>query len=151
MTVLMSKMIKYCYLFSYPTTVSKMTKKIIGLQKMNYIIIKKLIIFFAKITHIDLYFLVRNKSNIWINERNKIEFTMWSSKTTYKSIKPKPSLNEYSRHFVTVCHNVHIVLFTNYIKINKIFIRLFELKKRDHYTCETIFAICREIKIILIV
>lgn len=149
MTVLMSKMIKYYYLFSYPTTVNKMTNKIIGLQNELYNYRKKLIIFFVKTMYVDLNILVRNKPNTWINERNKIEFTMWSSKTTYKSIKPKPSLNEYSRHFVTVCHNVHIVLFTNYIKINK---RLFELKKRDHYTCETIFAaICREITIILIV
>lgn len=112
MTVLMSKMIKYCYLFSYPTTVNKMTNKIISLQNELYNFRKKLIISFTKITYVDLYFLVGNKSNIWINERNKIEFTMWSSKTTYKSIKPKPSLNEYSRHFVTVCHNIHIVLFT---------------------------------------
>lgn len=57
---------------------------------------------------------------------------MWSSKTTYKSIKPKPSLNEYSRHFVTVCHNVHIVLFTNYIKLNKI--RLYTNWKNETIT-----------------
>lgn len=63
MTVLMSKMIKYYYLFSYPTTVNKMTNKIIGLQNELYNYRKKLIIFFVKTMYVDLNILVRNKPN----------------------------------------------------------------------------------------